>query len=285
MLVHEQVQYEHPLLSLKIWQSQRTHNFIGKWHYHKEHEFIYVIEGELEIHLENEERRLRAGDVMLIGSSQVHRDRFFRTIDTTYICMQADLKKFFDVGVIPYLFALSETQGPLSMLNYIFDGNPTVRTEMGRILQEIYTESTERRIGYELAVSMLVKQLMLLLVRNDTQGRLNLEDNDQFIRLQPVLQYMDNHLDDRLLVEKCSQLVNMSYYYFVKYFKKALGISFTEFMQQKRIRKAEQLLLTTEYSIAEIGEQIGMQNMSHFYKLFKRLNGHSPNDFRKKRRN
>lgn len=285
MLVHEHVQYEHPLLSLKIWQSQRTHNYIGTWHYHKEHEFICVLEGELEIHLENEVRRLRAGDVMLIGSSQVHRDRFFRTIDTTYICMQADLKKFFDVGVIPYLFALSETQSPLSMLNYIFDANPEVRAEMVTILKAIYMESTEKHVGYELAVSMYVKQLMLLLVRHDVEGRLNLEDNDQFIRLQPVLQYVEQHLDDRLLVEKCSQLVNMSYYYFVKYFKKAMGVSFTDFMQQKRIRKAEQLLLTTELSIIEIGEQIGMQNMSHFYKLFKRLNGHSPNDFRKKRRN
>jgi YesN/AraC family two-component response regulator len=284
MLIHEQVQYEHPLLFLKIWQTKRLHNNIGQWHYHKEHEFICVLDGELEIHLENEVRRLKSGDVVLIGSSQVHRDRFFRSIDTTYICMQTDLTKFFDVGVIPYLFALSESQGPLSRLNYIFDKSPEARTEMCRILQAIYEESSQKQTGYELAVSMYVKKMMLLLVRNDSEGYLNLEDNDQFIRLQPVLEYVEAHLNDRLLVDKCSQLVNMSYYYFVKYFKNVIGVSFTDYLQQKRIRKAEQLLLTTESSIVDIGEQIGMQNMSHFYKLFKRLNGHSPNDFRKKRR-
>jgi AraC-like DNA-binding protein/quercetin dioxygenase-like cupin family protein len=284
MYIHEQVEYEHPLLSLRIWQSERAHNSIGKWHYHKEHEFICVLDGTLEMHLENEVRRLQPGDVMLIGSNQAHRDRFFKATPASYICMQTDLTQFFEVGVIPYLFALSESKQPISILNYVFDSNADAKKQVFEAIVNIYNESTEKQLGYELAIAMAIKKIMLTLIRGDDRHMLNLQANDHFIRLQPVLEYIDEHLEDRLLVEKSSQLVNMSYYYFVKFFKRVMGISFTDFVQQKRIHKAERLLLTSELSIMEIGEEIGMQNMSHFYKLFKRINGHSPNDFRKKRR-
>jgi YesN/AraC family two-component response regulator len=284
LFVQEHIKYENPLLSLKIWQSKRTHNFIGEWHHHKEHEFLCVLEGKLEIHLENEIRTLYPGDVMLVGSDQLHRDRFFRTIYTEYICMQTDLTQFFEVGVMPYLFALSESRHPLSIINYIFDTNPIAKKVIFDAINEIYKESYAKQTGYELAVAMWIKQIMLTLIRSDHLHKLDLQTNDQLLRLRPVLEYIDEHLDDRLLVEKSSQLANMSYYYFVKFFKKIMGVSFTEFVQYKRIKKAELLLLTSELSILEIGENIGMQNMSHFYKMFKRINGHSPNDFRKKRR-
>jgi YesN/AraC family two-component response regulator len=284
MFIHEHIKYENPLLSLKIWQSKRTHNFIGEWHHHKEHEFLCVLEGKLEIHLENEIKTLLPGDVILIGSDQVHRDRFFRTIHTEYIVMQTDLTQFFEVGVMPYLFALSETKNPLSILNYIFETNPTAKEITFNAITEIYKESHAKQLGYELAVAMWIKQIMVTLIRNDNLHKLDLQANDQLLRLRPVLEYIDENLDESLLVERSSQLVNMSYYYFVKFFKKTIGVSFTEFVQMKRIKKAEMLLLTSDLSIIEIGEMIGMQNMSHFYKMFKRLNGHSPNDFRKKRR-
>jgi YesN/AraC family two-component response regulator len=74
----------------------------------------------------------------------------------------------------------------------------------------------------------------------------------------------------------------MSYYYFVKFFKRIMGLSFTEYVNFRKIKRAEQLLLTRDMSVTEIGDQIGMANMAHFYKMFKRFNGCSPKEFQRK---
>lgn len=89
--------------------------------------------------------------------------------------------------------------------------------------------------------------------------------------LKPVLDYVEAHLSDKISAEQACQLVNFSYTYFLKYFKQIMGISFTDYVIHRRIKYAERLLLTEDLSIAQIAEQVGLPNLSHFYKLFKRL--------------
>ncbi|MNR56948.1 HTH-type transcriptional activator Btr [compost metagenome] len=78
------------------------------------------------------------------------------------------------------------------------------------------------------------------------------------------------------------KLANMSYYYFVKFFKKAIGLSFTEYVNYRKIKWAERILLTKDLSIADVGERIGMPNMAHFYKTFKKYNDCSPKQYQRK---
>jgi len=74
----------------------------------------------------------------------------------------------------------------------------------------------------------------------------------------------------------------MSYYYFVKYFKKTLGLSFTEYVNYRKVKSAERLLLTKDLSISEVSDRVGMPNMAHFYKMFKKYNECSPKQFQNK---
>ncbi|MDG0808264.1 helix-turn-helix domain-containing protein [Cohnella rhizosphaerae] len=61
-----------------------------------------------------------------------------------------------------------------------------------------------------------------------------------------------------------------------------MGISFTEYVNFRKIKTAEQLLLTRDLSVSEVGDRIGMPNMAHFYKMFKRFNHCSPKEFQRK---
>jgi AraC-like DNA-binding protein len=93
---------------------------------------------------------------------------------------------------------------------------------------------------------------------------------------------VENRLTDRIQVEEVCKIANMSYYYFVKFFKKTIGMSFTEFVNYRKIKWAERILLTKDLSITEVGERIGMPNMAHFYKMFKKYNDCSPKQFQRK---
>lgn len=65
-----------------------------------------------------------------------------------------------------------------------------------------------------------------------------------------------------------------------RFIKASLGITFTDYVTQKRIRMAEKLLSNTEMPITQIIEQIGYNNINNFYRRFKLLNGITPSAYR-----
>ncbi|MWC28574.1 helix-turn-helix domain-containing protein [Paenibacillus sp. MMS18-CY102] len=280
-IYNEKVAYENPLLSLRIYSTMRDHDAYINWHYHREVEVLLVNEGGLEVHVQEDQFQLDAGDLMLIGSSQLHRDRSYSS-PLDYIVLQFDLEQFFDGSTIPFMRYFAEAQNPLSQANYIFRENPQVRQEAADCIRAILREATDKQIGYEIAVSMLIKQLLLIVLRNDTRNVLSEQDDFDRARLRPVLTFVEDHLTDRIQVEEVCKLANMSYYYFVKFFKKSIGLSFTEYVNYRKIKWAERILLTKDLSISEVGERIGMPNMAHFYKMFRKYNDCSPKEFQKK---
>nr|WP_169082397.1 AraC family transcriptional regulator [Paenibacillus sp. PL91]MBC9200776.1 helix-turn-helix transcriptional regulator [Paenibacillus sp. PL91] len=283
--INEEVIYQNPLLFLKIWEIylEAHHCSVVEkhpWHYHKEVEFLAVIEGRLGVQSKHDYVVLGPGDVMVLGASQPHRSHKPLTEVLHYVVFQIDLGKHFDQSTMPYLYCFSELTEPLDKLNYIFDINESAKRETYAFIMEIFNESQTRMRGYEIAVSSLIKRLILLLLRSDSRNVLNYTEETELIRLRPVLDYVNAHLNDKLCVEDACTLLNLSYHYFIKYFKKTMGVSFVEYVNYKRIKKSELLLLTSELSIMDVSYEVGISNMAQFYKLFKRHNQCSPREFK-----
>jgi AraC-like DNA-binding protein/mannose-6-phosphate isomerase-like protein (cupin superfamily) len=283
--INEEVIYQNPLLFLKIWKISMEANQLSSlekhpWHYHKEVEFLAIIEGHLGVQSNHDYVVLAPGDVMILGASQPHRSHKPLTDALHYIVFQIDLGKHFDQSMMPYLYCFSELTQPLDKLNYIFNEQESAKREAYAFIMEIFNESQTRMRGYEISISSIIKRLLLLLLRNDSRNILNYTEESDLIRLRPVLDYINAHLDEKLVVEDACHLLNLSYHYFVKYFKRTMGVSFVEYVNYKRIKKAELLLLTSELSIMEVSYEVGITNMSQFYKLFKRHNQCSPREFK-----
>lgn len=280
-IINEKVVYENPLLSLRVFQSMRYNNFLIDWHYHRELELLLVSSGTMEVYVGEESYKLQTGDVVMIGANQLHRDRSLgEALD--YIVLQFDLEEFFDHSTMPYIRYFSETGTPVNQANYIFQENTSVKNDIANCMREILEEVSQKQTGYELAVNLLIKKIMLLLLRNDSRKVLAEQEDFDRTRLKPVLTFIEQHLQERIQVEEVCKLANMSYYYFVKYFKKSIGLSFTEYVNYRKIKWAERILLTKDLSISEVGDRIGMPNMAHFYKMFKKYNHCSPKEFQKR---
>ena len=278
----ENIQYENPFLCMKLFETnRRLPGESCSWHHHKEMEILVQLAGNLEIHVEEESYKLGPGDVIFIGSSQLHRDRIL-TNECRYYVFQFDMQYYMEPSVMPYYKLFFEPDFPLSRLNYIFRENAEARQIVQECIQDIHKESNEKTEGYEIAVSLLIKKIFLTLLRNDSRKLLHHPESADLQRLKPVLDYIEEHIENKINVDEASRVANVSYYYFVKYFKKVIGMSFLEYVNFKKIKRAERYLLTKDLSIAVIGETIGMPNMAHFYKLFKKYNDCSPNEFRKK---
>ncbi len=95
-------------------------------------------------------------------------------------------------------------------------------------------------------------------------------------------EFIDEHQGDDLSLAEVAKAVNCSTFYFCKMFKKATSLHFTEYLARVRIEKAKNLLLNPNLRISEIAYEIGFQSLTHFNRVFRRLVGESPTEYRQK---
>jgi AraC-like DNA-binding protein/ligand-binding sensor protein len=92
--------------------------------------------------------------------------------------------------------------------------------------------------------------------------------------------YIQEHQTEELSLGQVAKAVNMSSYYFCKMFKKITGINFTDYVARVRIEKSKNLLLNPNLRVSEIAFEVGFQSLTHFNRVFKKILGQSPTDYR-----
>jgi AraC-like DNA-binding protein/ligand-binding sensor protein len=92
--------------------------------------------------------------------------------------------------------------------------------------------------------------------------------------------YILEHQTDELSLGEVAKAVNMSTYYFCKSFKKVTGINFTDYVSRVRLEKAKNLLLNPNLRVSEIAYEVGFQSLTHFNRVFKKILGQSPTQYR-----
>jgi len=94
-------------------------------------------------------------------------------------------------------------------------------------------------------------------------------------------EYLDIHLEERLTLEKCSEITFLSISQTIRRFRSAYGVTPYEYLNQRRILTAKQLLQNSTLSIEEIATQTGFMDHNYFSKYFKKKVGVSPSRFRR----
>jgi len=92
--------------------------------------------------------------------------------------------------------------------------------------------------------------------------------------------YIVGHQADPIDLDNVAAAMHVSTFYFCKMFKKATGLTFTEYLGRVRIEKANTLLLNPHLRISEIAYDVGFQSLTHFNRVFRQIAGQSPTAFR-----
>ena len=98
--------------------------------------------------------------------------------------------------------------------------------------------------------------------------------------VKQALTFINLNLSSNLTVKKVAYEIGLSPDYLTRLFKKELGTNIITYINQKRIYTSLKLLKSTDLSIGEIGDLIGLNNTSYFYTLFKKEIGISPKQYR-----
>ncbi|MGF1735535.1 helix-turn-helix transcriptional regulator [Photobacterium satsumensis] len=101
-------------------------------------------------------------------------------------------------------------------------------------------------------------------------------------RVHTALKYIDQHLGESISVAKVADQLHMADSTFSRFFHANMGITFRQYLIEQRVRQAARYLVTTDWSIAHIGTEVGFSSLSNFNAKFKGLLKVTPREYRAK---
>jgi AraC-like DNA-binding protein len=131
---------------------------------------------------------------------------------------------------------------------------------------------------HEAVVAMLgIFAQHLSMVSNQVVVR---QENPEPAMISRAKDFILEHQAENLSLGQVARAVNTSTFYFCKVFKKSTGINFTDYVSRVRIEKAKNLALNPNLRISEIAFEVGFQSLTHFNRVFKKITGQSPTEYR-----
>ncbi len=126
-----------------------------------------------------------------------------------------------------------------------------------------------------------IMRLLLSAFFNDYSHLHVINTLDGLKRFENVLDYIQEHLDTPIIISQLAKRVNLNPTYFSNLFSKLIGTSPLQYINKRRIEKAQELLLGTDGTLYEIARQVGLNDEYYFSRLFKKHVGISPDHYRK----
>lgn len=149
-----------------------------------------------------------------------------------------------------------------------YDNNPTLMQNLIKNRQRAFCDKVESRgIVFQL-LSRFFKQ---------GQSKIEMEEN----RIAKTVLYIRKHLNEAIELEKLAEISCLSKDHFIRLFKKELGTTPLQYINQKKIEKAQLLLITEELAVKEIAFQLAFDDYSYFNRLFKKTTGVTPQEYRR----
>ena len=94
--------------------------------------------------------------------------------------------------------------------------------------------------------------------------------------------YIYHHYQENITLEQVAAISGFSKFHFTRIFKQCMDKTFYEYLNERRITKAEELLYATVLSITDIAMNSGFSSISAFNRTFKSIKGCSPSEYRSK---
>lgn len=149
------------------------------------------------------------------------------------------------------------------------------------LFEKLDATKNDGTFGSDLKQSIALLELLICIAPILNLARANeTASNKDFVRIAPILDYIQSNLTDPLTLDQISTKFFISKHYLCRIFKSATGFSVMEYIIHSRILRARQLL-QEGLSVQQAGELSGFSDNSHFIRTFGNLTGISPGRYAK----
>ncbi|QNK57255.1 helix-turn-helix transcriptional regulator [Paenibacillus sp. PAMC21692] len=241
-------------------------------------EIILMIEGQAEFHIGGQTYEAMSGDMYFISEGKIHSGYWSGDTPNYYSIL-------FERPALSNNLSNHQSRAPLiggglappdrllpDELHY---------NELSEMMLDMIDEFAQKKQGYEMVIQSLLHVLLIRLTRAYATASDEPFLSSHAEQLKHVMVYVSQHYSDKISLEEVAKLANMSIYHFCRTFKKAVGLTFMEFLNSYRINRAAELIIQTDLPITRIAEQVGFGTINYFDEMFKKCWGQSPTRFRK----
>ncbi len=100
-------------------------------------------------------------------------------------------------------------------------------------------------------------------------------------RIERAVHYICKHIDENLSVTSLAEQSNISNDHFIRLFKKELGLTPMRYINQRKIERAQLMLVVENFPIKDIAYKLSFENISYFNRVFKQYSGLTPMEYYK----
>jgi len=253
---------------------------------HDYFELSFVYSGQAVFRIENCAVPVKEGDLLVIGSGIRHHLAELRSDEAKTVALYF-LPELICAGsqargedleyLAPFLIQGED-------FSYIVPANSGLSQDIFSLILRIHSEAESDTAASRLCLKTYLKMILALLVKyysahpDSTSSLASAQQNVR--RLRPVFDYIENHYSERITVEIAASLVAMSGPHFMRSFKRVTQYSFLAYLNRYRLAKAQSMLETTDCSIAEISQEVGFYDQSHFGMVFRKMMRTTPRQYR-----
>lgn len=274
------------LLYMMIGEPDQKVNF---HHFHDWYEIVYVHKGTGSFLIDKQFYSMKKGDLYVIPGDIIHHPN--PSAVEPYVCSVLLFH--------PHMIHSSVLGDEVS---YLAPFEQTIRDsrhclllteneqkEAEKIFMEMNKEAASGQAGSRHAQLLHLHWILLMISRRPKevarQQRAHHHSKSE-LWMKEILLYIDDHLlDGNLNLGTLSKHALVSQEHFSRVFKKVTGVSLPSYIGMKRLYRAKNLLLNSDYPISYISDYCGFKSPSYFHHKFREEIGTTPGDYRKRNQN
>ncbi|WP_455616581.1 AraC family transcriptional regulator [Eisenbergiella sp.] len=249
-------------------------------HWHEDLQFIYVLDGEIEIKTLDTSVQVNKSSGIFINKNVIHivkKSHFCHY--KSFIFPDYFLKFYFGS---PGEVLVNRIVDKEDLSIYCFPKEAEWSKSILSILFKLADLENRKTEFYSYEVLCLLSALWLEVCRNIQAPNENTVTVTG-ARMQKFLQYINEHYGEVISLDQLAGSANVSKSECLRCFKASMQTTPYKYLTEYRLSKAAELLKNTDEQIGNIAESVGFRQISHFGKCFKEKTGLSPRDYRKKK--
>lgn len=249
--------------------------FEFKWHYHPEYELTYIVKGNGYRIVGNTYENYTEGDLVLLGPNLPHTWTGKAVESEPFEAIVIQFSKEF----ITAFLGFDEAYSIKKLLENSARGIAFEATQ--ELVQAIKTliekEGMDRILQLISALNQLAQSNYTLITPNTFH---TIASKKSELRINEVCLFIQNNFNSNITLKQVASQIYLTESNFCKFFKKATGKTFSDYLNEIRINEASRLLLQTDKTISQISFECGFETLSYFNRVFLKKKNQTPSFFR-----
>lgn len=246
-------------------------------HWHEDLQFIYVLEGSIEVRTLDSAVQIRTGEAIFINKDVVHYVKRIENCHYNSFIFPSYFLEFYTGSPAKILVDGITTNEQLPLFPFTFEVG--WYEDVINILRQLADIERNKTEFYAYEVLVRLSSLWLVMRKNITIPQKQ-KESILHSRMQKILRFIEEHYAENITLSDLAGSANISKSECSRCFRLSMNTTPYKYLTEYRLAKAAQLLKKTNEPVGNIASAVGFHQMSHFGKCFKEKTGYSPREYR-----